>query len=229
MVVKRAMLLILAMVGGAFFAGVLYISASSIMAVEELPMPETPVTTSFPVAVQGTSLVAQQLSSYEGPFVEDGSDREVSGVAALHVFNAGADVIAQAQVQLQYGDTTYVFCGEYLLPGETTILLESSEKPYRTDGFLQCIGWQIPVRKSLLNQISVADRQMGTLIVSNLTDRPLNAFNLYYKTWLSPPEVYIGGIVYKVEVPILQPGETVLLYPNHYACGYSRVVFAAED
>lgn len=70
---------------------------------------------------------------------------------------------------------------------------------------------------------------MGTLIVSNLTDRPLNAFNLYYKTWLSPPEVYIGGIVYKVEVPILQPGETVLLYPNHYACGYSRVVFAAED
>ncbi len=227
-------MLILAIGGGAFFAGALYISALGIMTVDDQPLPDAPAAVlednrSFPATVQGTSLIAQQLSSYEGPFVEDGSDREVSGVAALHVYNAGSDVIAQTQVQLQYGDTTYVFCGEYLLPGETTVLLERSAKPYRTDGFSHCMGWQVIAEQNLLNHILVTDRQMGTLIVKNLTDSTLNQLCLYYKTWLSPPEVYVGGIVYEVDVPELQPGETVLLYPNHYACGYSRVVFAAED
>ena len=32
---------------------------------------------SLPVAISGTNLIAQKISPYEGPFLEDGTDREV--------------------------------------------------------------------------------------------------------------------------------------------------------
>lgn len=66
---------------------------------------------------------------------------------------------------------------------------------------------------------------MGTVLVSNSADRTLYDVQLYYKSWLSPPDVYMGGITYAAGIPVLLPGQTVCLYPPHYAAGYTKVLF----
>ena len=73
-------------------------------------------------------------------------------------------------------------------------------------------------------KIAVADRAMGTLVVTNISQEPVENVRIYYKAWLSPPDVYMGGKSYVITIPALQPGQTEFLYPDHYACGFSKVV-----
>ena len=76
----------------------------------------------------------------------------------------------------------------------------------------------------LQKQVLVSERAMGTVIVTNATEEPLNNICLYYKSWYSPQNILIGGIKYSVSIPVLAPGQTEYLYPPHYAIGYSKVV-----
>lgn len=227
-------MLILGFAGSLLAAGVLYISAEGTLADNAAPavIAETlPVSTSIslPAAVPGTTLQIAKMSSYEGPFLEDGSDKEVVNVAALHVFNTGNQEILKACITLQYGNVPYIFYGEHLPSGETVVLLEREGKAYQVGGFTHCSGWQETSADTSQEGIMITDRSMGTLIVTNLTDKTFQNVCLYYKSWLSPPDVYMGGITYTAELSVLLPGEVKYLYPSHYAAGYSKVVLVTAD
>lgn len=185
----------------------------------------------FPVAVPGTALIAQRLSVYDGPFLEDESDREVVGVAALLVYNGGSREVLDAQITLHYGEVSYVFCGEHIPPGGMVVLLESSAKTHRRDIPKSCTGWQVTSQTAGLgkDQLAVTEKPMGELEVTNLTRTTLKNICIYYKCWLSTPDIYVGGKTYAVTVPVLLPGQTVYLYPGHYAAGYSKVVSVTAD
>lgn len=229
-------MLILGFAGSVFAAVTLCISAEGILA-ETAAHPEAPalmetqpiLTDSLSVAVPGTTLRIEKLSSYDGPFLEDRSDREVVNVAALHVHNADDKEILKACVTLWYGNVLYVFYGEHIPPGATVILLESNGMRYREEAVSHCNGWQETANYISREDISVTDRAMGTLIVTNLTDKTFQNVCLYYKSWLSPPEVYVGGITYETRLPLLLPGQSLYLYPDHYATGYSKVVSVTAD
>ena len=188
-------------------------------------------TLEFPVSVPGTTLIAQRISSYDGPFLEDGSDREVVNIAALQVYNGGDRDILRAHIVLFCGDTSLSFYGEYIPAGVTVVLLERSAGAYRSEGFLGCSGWQETdnTAQSIHREVSVGDLAMGTVVVSNPTDKIFRNVHVYYKSFLSSPEVYVGGITYMVEIPQLLPGQTQYLYPYHYAAGYSKVVAVTAD
>lgn len=234
MALRRVCLLILGVAGGMLAASVLYISAEEVLLDDTVPQQDSePIAAEIllPAPVQGTTLVAQKLSAYDGPFLEDGSDREVVNVAALQVRNTGSREVLQAYVVLQCGNTAFVFYGECMPPGETVVLLERNAAEYQPHSITGCTGWQITAltETDIQKQIAITDQAMGTLVVTNLTDRTLENVRLYYKSWLSPPDVYVGGIAYMAEVPVLLPGETKYLYPNHYASGYSKVVSVTAD
>jgi hypothetical protein len=77
--------------------------------------------------------------------------------------------------------------------------------------------------------IRITDQAMGTIVVTNVSDKVLRNVCIYYKSWLSPPDVYMGGITYMEQVPVLMPGQTQYRYPRHYASGYSRVVSVTSE
>ena len=221
-------------VGGVLAAGVLCISAEDVLKPPVTIVGDSPedlvAGIVLPVNVPGTVLIAQRLSAYEGPFLEDGTDREVVNVAALHLYNDSSSVILKAHIELQWEDGIYVFEGDHIPPKSTVVILEQNAAAYRRESFLACWGWQETAQfQNAKNLISVTDMAVGTLVVTNMTDRIFRDVCLYYKSWLSPPDVYVGGITYMVQVPILLPGQTKYLYPGHYASGYSKVVSVSRE
>ena len=50
----------------------------------------------FPYQIPNTSLVIQKVRSYDGVFIEDGSDKTVSGISAIVVENVGDEYIEYA-------------------------------------------------------------------------------------------------------------------------------------
>jgi len=184
----------------------------------------------LPYAVPGTTLIAEKISAYDGPFCEDGTDREVVNISALHVKNVGTKEVSNAAIFLSTEDTGLAFYGEHIPPGATVVLLEITAAPFQEGSFSTCTGSQmIDLGDSVLNMITITDKSLGTVIVTNISDHPLKNLRLYYKAWLSPPDVYVGGISYRLDIPLLMPGQTAYVYPNHYASGYSRVVSATAD
>lgn len=184
----------------------------------------------LPYAVPGTTLIAEKISGYDGPFFEDGTDKEVVNICALHVKNVGIKEVRNAAIFLSREDAGLAFYAEHIPPGATVVLLEITAAPFYEGSFAACTGSQmITTDNGVLQEIAITDKSLGTLIVTNISDQPLYNLNLYYKAWLSPPDVYVGGISYSVQLPLLMPGQTAYLYPNHYASGYSKVVSATAD
>lgn len=237
MALKRVALLVLGTIGSFFAVTMLYISAEGIIAGKERPqfstftepLQENLVTTTdcvFPYKVPGTTLIAQKIFPYDGPFLEDGSDREVFDVAALQICNIGSREISKAYIEIKLDDSILTFYGEHIPPGIPVLLLECDAKTYGQGSLTACTGWQIVSESNIVTEkeISITDRPMGTVAVTNLTEHSIHSICLYYKSWLSPPNIYVGGITYFVNIPILEPGQTEYLYPQHYASGFSKIV-----
>ena len=184
----------------------------------------------LPTVISGTNLIAQKLSSYEGPFLEDGTDREVVNIAALHVYNSGETAVYKTRIALFWSDGFYVFEADHIPAGETVVILERSGSLYRQGKYVQCNGWQeLSQEDTFSKDVSVTDMALGTVVVSNLTEETLRNVCVYYKSWLAPPDIYVGGITYMVQIPVLLPGQSKHLYPYHYAAGYSKVVAVDVD
>lgn len=183
----------------------------------------------LPVMVPDTTLLAQQISSYEGPFLEDSYGQEVVNIAALHVYNTGELEVLNACITLQMEHGSYIFYGGHIPPGETVVLLEMNAGVYRKSVIKDCSGWQETTEQKQVEGLSISDKDNGTLVVTNTTDQPLHNLCLYYKCWLSPPDVYMGGLTYSVTIPLLAPGQTQMLCPDRYATGYSKVVSVVAD
>ena len=184
---------------------------------------------SFPIHLQNTTLLLERVSAYDGPFLEDGSNREVMNIMALHVINTGNKPIIQAGISLQLDTDTYVFYGEYIPPGIPVVLLEHTAKPYRKDTIFSSSGWQKTAELQQLEGISVTESETGVLMITNYSTNTYCNLSIYHKSWLSPPGVYVGGIAHQTIIPELQPGQTVYIRPQYYAPGYSRLVYMTAD
>lgn len=232
MALRRAALLILGVMGSLLTVAVLYTSGRGILTTGVSAVPEEQSAAEgleLPFFISDTTLIARRLTAYDGPFLEDGWDREVVGVAALHVRNIGTQEVLNTCVIVQLGECILTFYGEHIPPGADVLLLEYTGKAYPEGKITACTGCQSTALTDLPEGILVAERAMGTLVVTNTTDKAFENMRLYYKAWLSPPDIYVGGIAYMTEIPVLQPGETKYLYPDHYACGYSKVVSITTD
>lgn len=236
------MLLLLGMAGSLLVATVLYTSAKGIVAqsyvnLSEPNEPSQPITSNeefaseeiyLPTWISGTSILVERLCAYDGPFLEDGSDAEVINIAALLVKNIGSYELQRAEITLHFGSETMVFYGEHIPAGATIALLEKNATPYCAKQFTACTGWQEIVQQPNIGKdIAITENPDSSICVTNLTGSTIQHLSLYYKSWLSPPNVYVGGITYQLEIPQLLPGQTQQIYPSHYASGYSKVVSLA--
>ncbi len=192
---------------------------------DQINMPST-ATFCMPEMIQGTTLLAERLTLYERPFWEAGSDSEGAEIAALVVRNVGNSEIERCGIELYLNEVCYTFYGERIPPNAAVLLLECGGMLYRTDTITACSGWQITAsnKQDLSDFLKIEERAMGTIVVTNTTNRILNDICIYYKTWLSPPDIYVGGIAYSVEITKLMPGQSEYLYPYHFAYGYSKIV-----
>ncbi len=188
----------------------------------------------LPTPIEGTTLIAQQMTVYDGPFLEDGSGNEVVGIAALVVYNAGDREILQTGITLQQegsAGTALCFYGENIPPGKAVLLLERNRRSCEQNEFTTCSGWQVSAweTREPAAYLEIVDTALGAVTVTNITCDTLYDIRLYYKSWLSPPDIYIGGISREVSVSALQPGESATLHPPYYARGYTKIVSVSAN
>lgn len=183
---------------------------------------------SFPRMIGGTSLQVLQYGGYEGPYMEDGSNDEVQGVASILLKNTGEQAMMYGIVLLEAGEELQSFQCGVLLPGMTALVLESERKlcTGAAPGRIQATARYEAANRSLLPCLSVTDVNMGTIQVTNCSPDTLQDFCITYKTGLPDEIVLMGGVCYKTEPMTLEPGESRLVRPDRYASGYSRIVWA---
>ena len=182
---------------------------------------------SLPSNVPGTSLVAERLVCYEGAMLEDRSDEPVGPALALILRNAGSLPILRAEVILKREGEQYVFRAGYLMPGMAVMVVEASAADYFRDGICSISGWEETMKSSvnLLDDLQLTHLDLACIEVRNVTNTPMENITLYHKSYLSE-DIFIGGITYETHIPYLAPNQSVLIYPEHYAKGYSKIFFA---
>lgn len=189
----------------------------------EVPELTRPEELSLPILVPGTCLVAEQIVLYEGPFLENDSGRETVQ-AALLLRNTGAFGVQSAEVILEAGAVKLVFEADTIPAGQAVLALEKDGKEYGPQTFTGCTGWAVCSLEdwSGTEMLDIRGVDMGTVEVTNLTDRVLSGIRLYYKNYLQEPGFFVGGRTYLYLIERLEPGQTIYIYPSRYANGYSR-------
>lgn len=184
-------------------------------------------TVALPFQLKGTQLIAEHMVSYEGPYIEDGSDVPVFNIAALMIYNTGQQEIEQVSITLYLREQTLTFSGQNILPGMHVMLLEQSKQSYTQAEIVNYSCTYTEQNEDEAIAVYIAERGMGELVIKNCTDEALSDVVLYHKLW-QPADIYVGGITYITHVGSLQPGQTLSVMPEHYAAGYSKIIKATK-
>lgn len=187
---------------------------------------EAPEALPLPLAVSGTGLTAVGLARYDGPALDGGGERWLSGAGGLVIENRGESHLAAGEVVLEGSGEVYCFPFSDLPPGGKILALEAKERPCPETAFTACYGYEAALEKAFPQGLEVRETGLCGLLVTNLGDSPMEALRLRYKGYDEAAGIYIGGGSYTLEVGALAAGETKEVYPYRYVSGYSQVVGA---
>ena len=178
----------------------------------------------FPFKIPGTTLIAEQIVSYDGLFTEGDAAQDVVNVAAILLYNYGQQGISEANIYLQAGEDFFSFCADTIPAGARILVPEKTAKAFCVRKITHCSGWQntdISDWKQE-NLLELTYPKLGEVVVRNKTDRQLGEILLYYKTYYSQSDFYVGGNTFVYYIAGLQPGESLCIKPYNYAFGYSK-------
>ena len=190
------------------------------------PGTTAPTVISFPYSIPGTDLVIQAINSYDGVFVEDGSNRQVTGISAMVLVNNGQKDISYADIVLLQGKTELHYKATCIPAGATLVVQEWNAAAYVDTAYVLSsadvsAGTEFGMAEAL---IKVEEVENGTLLITNLTEETISGIHLYYKFAYEMGEIYVGGITYSVKITDLLPGKSQKVTANHFATGFSEVV-----
>lgn len=190
---------------------------------------ETAMSMAFPYRMTDQPLILHGVFGYEGPYVEDGSDREVCDVAALLVENVGSELLTNTCIAVYTPQDYYLFFAQGLPAGEKTVVLESREKLYKGEKLITC--WAATAEETGVCVEHIGLRQLGmdVLEVTGQPGKELRQFVILHKNWHKETDAYLGGIMYETYVEVIKPDQILLIRPEHYAGTVSRIVAVMKD
>lgn len=180
----------------------------------------------LPYSIPGSSLVIEQINSYDGLFFEDGSDKEVSNITAMVLANTGDDCAEYIEITIARDGVQLKFIASALGPGDRMIILEADGKQFGNGTYSNCIADVATLAEFTMseNQVRVEETAEGSLLVTNLTGKDIPCIRIFYKFYMTDPDVYVGGITYTAKVTDLAAGASCTITPSHYLKGYSKIV-----
>lgn len=192
----------------------------------QTPTDEPDTSIHFPYNITGTDLVIEQVNSYNGIYFEDGSDREVSNVAAIVLRNNGQTCIEYVNITVKCNDILLQFVGSTLEAGERMIILEADGKNYQTGKYTDCTADVASITELVMseNLVCVEEQENGKLLVTNLTEENIPCIRIFYKYYMDDVDVYVGGITYTAKVVDLNAGASCTVTPSHYYSGFSKIL-----
>lgn len=215
---RRGMLLLVGLGG----CGVLLLALCIRVAAQYMPS----TAQQYPCAVDGTPLQVVSLASYDGPFWEDGTDREVVDVAAILVENQSSTMVQQGAIVIDWGEDLFVFEFTCLPPESRTLVLESTAKVFQMPENYRCYGWS-RLTDPQKSHVTVTAQNI-TMELHNPTASVISSVTVCYKHYYAESDTYIGGITYRLTEYQLQPGERRTVCPHHFSTQASALVCLQE-
>lgn len=148
-----------------------------------------------------SSLKVESFGSYTGNFLEDGSDKPISDVAAMLITNTSDQMLQIAQITFQVNDSeTATFKVTDLPAGTSALVLEQNGRKY-SDGDNYSYG---ETATSYINPSMQSDKfditmQDGKVQLNNKTGEDYSKVYVYYK-YVQLGGAYKGGITYRTPV-----------------------------
>ena len=180
----------------------------------------------FPFSIPGSDLVIERIESYDGPFLEDGSDKEVSAVTAILLTNTGDEYAEYAEITFDRDGTQLKFVATALQPGGSMIVLEANQKAFCDGTYFNCVGNVATAKEFTMseNLVRVEEKPEGGLVVTNLTEKDIPYVRIYYKFYNNDTNIFVGGITYTATITDLAANESCTVTPSHYLSGYSTII-----
>ena len=181
---------------------------------------------SFPYVISGTGLTVRKLDSYDGVYIEDGSDVQVSNLCVILLENTMDTVAEYAKVTVVLDGKTLTFEASAIPPKSTVVVQESGKSSWVDGKCTSCTAEVARLDEFELSedQVKVVDNGDGSLTVTNLTDQEIPAVRLFYKFYMEEEDVYVGGIAYTAKITGLKGDSSVTVTPSHYVSGSAKVL-----
>ncbi|MBQ7300158.1 MAG: hypothetical protein IJW77_09985 [Clostridia bacterium] len=174
-------------------------------------------------------LVIDEIGSYTGLYMEDGSDEILSGILMMVVTNHHQKTLQYADICLTDGTDTAVFSLSTLPSGESAVLLEQNRMTYEAGKHLTQSEMRSTVyfseEPSLCEDKLSLQALNGVMNVTNITDEDITGdIAIYYKN--ASADMLYGGITYRVTIRGgLAAGEVRQIAANHFSASGSRIMF----
>ena len=225
-----AVLLILAAVIAAAFIIPNRISEKKASENEATLADETELSESSAILTIYEGVDITQIGTYAGYYVEDGSDEIVSGTAVVIVENNSDDDIQLLNFTVcTESGNEYEFELTTLFSGERTTVIEKNRKNFDIEDpvvSVQKNHLAVFAEKPSLHQDTFRLVISGnTIIVKNITDKPISAGRVFFKN--ISDDLLIGGITYMVSFENLAPDAEIALSSTHFREGQSRIMFVS--
>lgn len=180
----------------------------------------------LPYQIPGSSLVVSGVASYDGIYLEDGSDTEISGVTVLLLQNSGDTDIEYASVSMCVDGTDLQFDVSDLPADGTAVVQEKNKTLFQKGTYTDCTATVAEVKEFEMSeeQVEVKENEDQSFTVTNITEEDIPAVRVFYKFYMEDKKMYVGGITYTAKITDLKAGESRKITPSHYVSDYSRIM-----
>ena len=185
-----------------------------------------PTTVTFPYQIPDSDLMVTNISSYDGIFLEDGSDQEVSGIAAMILQNTGVINVEYTSISIKRDGEELQFEASDIPAGATVVVQEKNKAAYGSGTFSDCsaVVADLDSFEMSEDQVKVEETEEGALQVTNLTDSEIPCIRIFYKFYMEDQQSYVGGITYTAKLTNVAGGSSQTVTPSHYVAGSSQVL-----
>lgn len=179
----------------------------------------------FPFAIPDTQLEVLNVGAYDGLFLEDGSDDEISGVAALVLRNCGKAAVEYVSISMTCGNTSLEFEGSDIPSGAMIVLQDKNRTAFSGGAISNCSATVAELDKLEMseNSVQITENSNNSLTIKNVTNKSLPCVRVFYKFYSDDEGSFVGGITYVAKITDLHPDETQTILPSHYVAGYSII------
>lgn len=182
---------------------------------------------SLPYTIPDSNLEIRNIASYDGIFIEDGSDEKVKGITMIVLKNTGDTDIEYAAISMKRDGSSLQFTVSDLPAGATVAVQEKNKTSYKKSGvYTDCQAQvaEIDGFDKAEKYVKVEETDDKSLKVTNLTNKDIPAVRIFYKFYIKDEKAYVGGITYTAKVEDLKAKESREIQPAHYVSGSSKVM-----
>lgn len=177
----------------------------------------------------GSDLHITEISSYSGPYMEDGSDEEVTDVMMIQVENRAELPLQYAEITLTSEEGESLFKLSTLNPGEAVMVLEANRKEFdKKEEFTQAVSENVAFFETTLNTCEDIFRIQGLdggLNIRNISEEDVtDEIVIYFKDFKDGE--LMGGITYRGRIENgLRAGEIQQMMSENFTQEHTKVMF----